>query len=507
MIVDKLEYNLHIILRIWLRSFYKGTVNPLLWHWVLPFAVYGDVVSVGGNMKQKIDSFFGISKANSTFTRELTGGVTAFLSMAYVIFVNPIILSQAGMPKDAVFMATIISTAISMFIMGLYTRFPLGLAPCMSMNAFFAFSVVMQMGMPWQEALSAVFASSILFLILSFSGVRQKIISAIPVSVKQAGTVGLGIFIAFVSFKNSGIIVPDAGNFITFGGFDNPNVIIAFSGIIVAAFFLVRKNQYAVFLGMLGAAITGLLIRLGATNGLFNLAPEVIATLPHLPTGSPVVLPVGPFKEMMDTTFMVSIKNLGSLMSIDSMIVVLTFLFLDFFGTATTLSAAATQIPHMSSEEFESNKRIYVTDALGSFVGSIFGTSNLSTYIESVSGIIAGARTGLMAVVVGVLFLLSAFLHPLLSLVTAAVTTPAMVAIGIFMMQNITNIRWDGGFEEIIPAFLVIVMMPLTGSIALGLVLGFLSYEICMIFAKRFDELPIQMHIISLISLAYIFTL
>lgn len=467
----------------------------------LPFMV------VGGKMKERIDHYFGISKADSTFSREVTGGVTAFLSMAYVIFVNPIILSQAGMPKDAVFMATIVSTALAMFIMGFYTKFPLGLAPCMSMNAFFAFSVVNQMGIPWEQALSAVLASSILFLILSFSGVRQKLIAAIPVSVKQAGTVGLGIFIAFVSFKNSGIIVPDAGNFITFGGFSNPNVIIAFSGIIVAAFFLVRKNQYAVFLGMVGAALTGIFLRFGAVNGFWSYAPEVLATLPHLPSGSPVVIPVEPFKEMMDMTFLVSVKNIGSLFSVDAMIVVLTFLFLDFFGTATTLSAAATQIPHISEEEFESNKRIYITDAMGSFIGSLFGTSNLSTYIESVSGIIAGARTGLMAVVVGVLFLLSAFLHPLLALVTAAVTTPTMVAIGIFMMQNISSINWRGGFEEIIPAFLVIVMMPLTGSIALGLVLGFLAYELCMIFAGRRRELPIMMHVISIISIAYIFTL
>ena len=241
--------------------------------------------------------------------------------MAYVIFVNPIILSQAGMPQDAVFMATIISTAIAMFIMGFYTRFPLGLAPCMSMNAFFAFSVVMQMGKTWEEALAAVFASSILFLILSFSGVRQKMISAIPVSVKQAGTVGLGVFIAFVSFKNSGIIVPDAGNFIAFGGFHNPNVIIAFAGIIVMSFFLVRKNQYAVFLGMVGAAITGVLIRMGGMNGWLNFAPEVLESLPHLPTGSPISVPVEPFKMMMDTTFLASIKHLDSLLSVDSMII------------------------------------------------------------------------------------------------------------------------------------------------------------------------------------------
>jgi AGZA family xanthine/uracil permease-like MFS transporter len=325
-------------------------------------------------------------------------------------------------------------------------------------------------------------------------------------TVKHAGTVGLGIFIAFVSFKNSGIIVPDEGMFITFGGFHNPNVIIAFFGIITAAFFLVRKNQYAVFLGMIGAALCGLFIRFGASMDWFNLSQEVLATLPQLPQGSPVVLPVEPMNAMMNETFMVAVKNLDKMLSLDSIIVILTFLFLDFFGTATTLSAAATQVSDIKRENFEDNKRIYSADALGTFFGSLFGTSSLSTYIESVSGIIAGARTGLMSVVVAILFLLSAFFYPMLSLVTAAVTTPAMVVIGIFMMQNITKIKWDEGFEDIIPAFLTIVMMPLTGSIALGLVLGFLSYEVCMIFAGRTKEIPKVMHFITIISIAYLFT-
>lgn len=473
-----------------------------------PFArFFMAIYLVGGTMKNRIDDFFGISKANSNFGRELTGGLTAFLSMSYVIFVNPNILADAGMPRDAVFMATIISTALALFVMGLYAKFPLGLAPCMSMNAFFAYSVVLQMGKSWEEALACVFASSILFLILAFSGARQKIIQAIPSSVKQAGTVGLGIFIAFVSFKNSGIIVPDESMYITFGGFDNPNVLIAFIGIIVTSFFLVRKNQYAVFFGMVGAAVSGVLIRLGVDMGVFHFSETVMMSLPQLPKGSPIVFPKIPFRAMMDETFLVSVKNLGSLFSIDSIIIVLVFLFLDFFGTATTLSAAATQIPHVTEEEFESNTKIYSTDAIGTLIGGIFGTSNLSTYIESVSGIISGARTGLMSVVAGVLFLLSAFLYPLLSLVTGAVTTPAMVAIGIFMMQNITNIKWNEGFEEVIPAFITIVMMPLTGSIALGLVLGFLAYELCMIFAKRTKEISNTMHFITFISILYLLTL
>ncbi|NBA02029.1 NCS2 family permease [Erysipelothrix rhusiopathiae] len=458
-------------------------------------------------MKNILNKYFGIEEAGSTIKREFAGGLTAFLSMSYVIFVNPIILGQAGMPKDAVFIATIISSAIAMLIMGLYAKFPLGLAPCMSMNAFFAFSVVMQMGISWQTALASVLASSILFIILAASGVRSKIIKSIPLTIKQAGTVGLGIFIAFVSFKNSGIIVPDPGMFITFGGFDNPNVIIAFVGIITAAFFLVRGNQYAVFLGMVGAAVCGLLMRLGVNMGVLSMAPDVVATLPQLPAGSPIVFPIEPIQTMVHETMFVAVKELPNLLNPQAIIVVLTFLFLDFFGTATTLSAAASQIPHIPQEEFENNNRIYMADALGTFVGSLFGTSNLSTYIESVSGIINGGRTGLMAVVTAVLFLLSMFFYPLLSLVTPAVTTPAMVVIGIFMMQNITNIEWHSGFENIIPAFLTIVMMPLTGSIALGLTLGFISYEMCMIFAGRGKELPKIMHFITLISIAYICTL
>ena len=458
-------------------------------------------------MKEALNRYFGIEQSGSTIKREMTGGLTAFLSMSYVIFVNPIILGQAGMPEDAVFMATIISTAVAVLIMGFYAKFPLGLAPCMSMNAYFAFSVVMQMGLSWQAALSSVLVSSILFIILSFSNVRQSIIKEIPHSIKQAGTVGLGIFIAFISFKNSGIIVPDAGQYIKFGGFANPNVIIAFAGIIVASFFLVRNNQYAVFFGMVGAALVGLFLRFGADIGWFAFAPEVIESLPQPPAGSPVAIPVEPFNSMMNTTFGVSIKHLPEILNVKGIIVALTFLFLDFFGTATTLSAAASQIPDLSREKFEENHKIYAADAIGTFVGSIFGTSNLSTYIESVSGIIAGARTGLMSVVVGILFLLSVFIYPLLSLVTAAVTTPAMVVIGIFMMQNITTIEWHKGFETVIPSFLIIVMMPLTGSISLGLVLGFISWELCMIFAGRFSEISKTMNIITLISIAYLFTI
>jgi len=375
------------------------------------------------------------------------------------------------------------------------------------MNAFFAYSVVLDMGLTWQEGLSAVFLSSILFLILAFTGVRKKMIQAIPHEIKQAGTVGLGIFIAFVSFKNSGIIVADEGLLISFGGFADPNVQIALFGFLVAAFFLVRGNQFAVFYGMIGAALFGLGLRFGANHGYLHYDDVVMASLPQLPEGSLLAFPTQAIKTMFSTTFLVSVRNVPKMLNMKAMVVVFTFLFLDFFGTATTLSAAASQVPNKGDDPLEENSRIYVADAFGSFVGSLFGTSNLSTYIESVAGIISGARTGLMAVVAAIFFLLSLFLHPLLSVVTSAVTTPALMVVGIFMMKNIETIDWSAGFEVVIPSFMIIVMMPLTGSISLGLTLGFITWEILMIFAGRVQEIPKMMHVITIISFLYLLTL
>lgn len=459
------------------------------------------------SMLQKIDQYFGITEMGSSFKTELTGGLTAFLAMAYVIFVNPIILSQAGIPESAVFAATIISSAIAMLIMGIYSRFPLGIAPCMSMNAFFAYSVVLGMGIPWQTGLAAVLVASLLFTAISLVGVRTKIIAAIPISVKQAGTVGLGIFIAFVGFKNSGIIVPSDSLFITFGGFGNPNVIIAIIGILVAAIFLVKKSQYAVFIGMVAAAVAGLFIRFGADIGWFSIADTYLASLPQLPTGSPVALPIEPLQTMASETLFVAVKSLPNLLNLPAIMVVCTFLFLDFFGTATTLAAATSQVPQFKEKKLEDSGKVFFADALGSTVGSLLGTSSLSTYIESVSGVLVGARTGLMVVVTAILFLLSLFFYPLLSLVTSAVTTPALVIIGVFMMKNVVTIDWETSFEEIIPAFITIVMMPLTGSIALGLTMGFVSYELLMIVAGRSKELPLTMHVIAIVSVLYMITL
>ncbi|WP_423364282.1 NCS2 family permease [Mycoplasma sp. P36-A1] len=451
---------------------------------------------------QKLDAFFGVTKSGSSFKKELIGGISAYLAMAYIIFVNPSVLGDAGMDHDAVFASTIFGAATATLIMGLYAKFPLGLASCMSMNAFFAYSVVLGTGLSWQEALSCVLVSSVIFLALSYSGIRFKILEAIPEVLKNAGSVGLGLFIAFIGMKNSHIIISDPSTMIKIGDFSDPNFIIAGCGIIFLAILLTKKNKNAVIFSMIFAMVVGLLLGVLNSNGLIHFTEEQAATLPHL-SGNLIALPTTPINAMMSQTFGVAFINIPKIMTVSGITIVLTFTFLDFFGTAATLNAATSEMRNFNIDTSE-NKRIYVSDALGSFFGSIFGTSNITTYIESVSGIVQGARTGLMAVVVAILFLLSLFLHPFLSLFTSAVTAPALVAIGIFMFKNVSTIQWQNNFEETIPAFLTIVLMPLTGSIALGLTIGFVFHTILMVAAKRKNEVHTYMYYVTIVSIIYI---
>lgn len=453
-------------------------------------------------MKDAIDNYFKISLRNSTIKKEIIGGVVAYLSMAYIIFVNPIILSDAGMNADAVFTATIFASAIATIVMGLYANYPLGLAPCMSMNAFFSYTVVLSLGFSWEEALACVFVSSIIFIILSVTKVRYKIIDSIPKVLKQSATVGLGLFISFVGLQNAELIVITDQDRLAFGNLSNPNVIIAIVGIIVACIFVVRKSNFAVIYGMIAAVCAGLLISFLNINEFLTLSPAVASSLPALPTTlfqSPTV----PLAAMFNDTFLVAIKTIPSILTVSGISVILSFVFLDFFGTAATLMAVTSQIDKSDSHE---EQKVYLADAIGTFSGSILGTSNVTTYIESASGVNAGARTGLMACVCGILFALSIFLYPLLSLVTSAVTTPALFIIGVYMIKNLRFIDWGGEFEKIIPAFLTIILMPFTGSITLGLTFGFVAYTGLMLVAKRQSEIDLTFYVVSFISLVYIIT-
>ncbi|MFV0246627.1 MAG: NCS2 family permease [Mycoplasmatales bacterium] len=452
-------------------------------------------------MINKIDKYFKVSERNSTLSKELIGGLVAFLSMSYIIFVNPQILSQAGMDPDAVFVATILSSAVATIFMGIYANYPLGLAPCMSMNAFFSFSVVLGSGYTWQQALSIVLLSGILFVMLSLTKWRMKIINAIPEVIKVSATVGLGLFIAFVGLKNAGIIIADPNNILTFGKFSNPNVVIAFVGIIVTSLFVVRKSNFGVIYGMIASALTGLLIHALALHGVISLGDDVISTLPQLPDTF-LVNPLDLLNNMSNKTLFVSIYTLPQVLSLNALMLVLTFVFLDFFGTAATLEAATSRTKKAIKTD-DSNK-IYLADSVGTTVGAILGTSNVTTYIESVSGVVMGGRTGLMSLVVGILFILSIFLYPLLSIITGAVTTPALIIVGVYMITNVKHINWDIGLEEIIPVFLIILFMPLSGSITLGLSIGFVMYTLLLIFVGRKRDISITMYIITIIAFLYL---
>lgn len=458
-------------------------------------------------MKQKIDNYFGITKNNSSYKIEIIGGVTAFISMSYIIFVNPLILSQAGMDEMAVFAATAVGSAIATLIMGLYAKFPLALAPCMSMNAFFTYTVVLSNGFTWEQALACVFLSSILFIILSFSGQRQKMLNAIPNDLKCASTVGLGLFICTIGLKNAGIIIGDDNLIMSIGSFLDPNVIIAVSGIIALCILLVKNKKFIVVKSMLVSLITAYVIKVLAYTGIIDMTSEVYITLPYIDASSGILInPFIPIQAMVENTLFVGITHISEVLTISGLGVVLTFCFLDFFSTSATLNAATTQVTNISSD-IEENSKIYVADAVGTMSGAILGTSNITTYIESVSGIVSGARTGFSAVIVAILFLLSLFLYPLLSMFTASVIAPALFAIGIFMFNNIGLINWDGGYEKTIPCFLTILLMPLSGSIILGLTIGFLFYTILMLCANKKGEITMPMYMISALSFIYLISI
>lgn len=450
---------------------------------------------------EKLDNYFSITERGSSIRKEVVGGVTAFLSMSFIIFVNPNVLGDAGMNPSAVFASTIIGAAIATLIMGVVAKFPLGLASCMSMNAFFAYSVVADSGFTWQEALACVLLSSILFIALSASGMRQKFLKAMPKTLKSAGSVGLGLFIFFMGLRNAEIIVIDEQQIVKMGNFTNPSVIIAATGIVALVVLLVRKSKYAVVYSMFWALLMGLAISLLNYTELLNLSESSLSKLPYIDLKE-IELPHVPIKAMINETLFVSIYNIPKVLTVSGLGVILTFTFLDFLGTTETLTAASSELEHFDIKT--DNKEIYMVDAVGTFFGSLLGTSNITTYTESVSGVVSGARTGLTSVVIALLFLLSFFLYPFLTLFTSSITAPALIAIGIFMFKNVADIDWKAGFEVTIPAFFTIALMPMTGSIALGLTFGFIFHTLLMFVAGRLKEVHPYLHFLNAISLLYI---
>lgn len=437
--------------------------------------------------------YFQFEELGTSYRREFIGGMTTFLAMAYILVVNPLILTLADVPDlpdamrmdaGAVFVATALSAALGSLIMGIWAKYPIALAPGMGLNAFFAYTIVLGSGAPWQHGLAAVFVSGIFFLVLTFSGLREKIINAIPGELKYAVSAGIGLFITFIGLKNAELIVSDPATFVALGDLSSPNTLLAIFGLIVTVIMMTRGVNGAVFFGIVITVIVGM---------IFNLiqAPESI---------------VGPVPSI-EPTFGALFSAFGdpSFYTTTMLATILTFMFVDFFDTAGTLVGVANQAGMMKDNKLPRAGKALAADSTATIVGSILGTSTVTSYVESSSGVAAGARTGFASVVTAGFFLLAMFFFPVLSVITSPVTAPALIIVGVLMVSSLGKIDWSR-FEIAVPAFLTIIIMPLSYSIATGIAAGFIFYPITMIIKGRAKEIhPIMYLLFSIFILYFIF--
>ena len=420
----------------------------------------------------KVSSFFEFEKYGTSLKKEVLAGITTFVTMAYIIFVNPHILSDAGMDFGAVMVATCVSACVATLIMGLYAKYPFALAPGMGLNAYFTYSVCIGMQIPWQTALGAVFLSGVIFIILTLTKVRTWIFNVIPNSIKYGTAAGIGLFIAFIGLKNAGIIVDSKATLVTLGNLKTPEVLLAFFGIFITSVLVSRNVIGGILLGILITAFLGM---------IFGVSPfpKSIVSLP--PDVSPTFL---------------QLDIIGAL-KLGLVTIVLTFLYVDMLDTLGTLSALAAQGGFLDKRgRLPRVGRALMSDAVGTVVGALFGTSTVTTYIESASGIAQGGRTGLVAVVVALLFLVSLFFYPLIKAIPPYATASALVIVGALMIKALKFVNFDD-YTESIPAFITFSMIPLTFSIANGLAFGFISYVLIKLFTGRAKEINWLVYILA----------
>ncbi|NLF41594.1 MAG: NCS2 family permease [Bacteroidales bacterium] len=427
------------------------------------------------------EKFFKLKSNNTNVKTEVLAGITTFMTMAYILAVNPDILSATGMDKNAVFSATAISAIVATLVMALWAKLPFALAPGMGLNAFFAFTVVIGMGYSWQFALTAVLIEGIIFLILTAFNVREVIVNAIPMNLKHSISAGIGLFIAFIGMQNAGIIVHNEATLVSLGNMGSHSIWIAFFGLIVIGVLLALKVKGALLIGIFASALAG--IPLGVT---------------HLPEGNLVSLPpsVAPVAFQFD---------FSQVFTIDMLIILFTFLFVDMFDTVGTLVGVASKANMIDKDgKLPRVKQALFADAVGTTFGAMMGTSTVTTYVESASGVAEGGRTGLTSLTTAGMFILALFLAPIFLMVPAAATAPALIMVGSFMLSPILKINFDD-YTESIPAFLTIIMMPLTYSIAEGIVFGMLSFVILKVLSGKFKDVSIVMYILAALFLLKFF--
>ncbi len=411
------------------------------------------------SLLQNLEQYFGFAAHATNWRTEILAGFTTFITMAYIIFVNPAILSETGMPLAAVTSATCLCAAFGSILMGAAANYPLALAPGMGLNAYFTYTVVKGMGVPWQTALGAVFLSGVIFLILTIGGIRQRLLAAIPYQLHAAVGGGIGLFIAFIGFRNAGIIVPSPATTVSLGNLHAPGTILALVGLLLIAILQVLRIRAAILIGVLTTTLLGVVFhQVHWQPAPYNLA-AIKATAFHL--------------------------DIRSALNIGFFEIVFVFLFVDLFDNIGTL-VAVTQRAGLISEDHTIPRlnRIFFADATSTILGSLTGTSTVTSYIESSAGVAAGGRTGVTAIVTGILFFLSLFIAPLVGAIPTFATAPALILVGSLMATGLAHIEWEDP-QFAIPAFLTVATIPLTWSIADGLSFGLTSYALLQLLTGR----------------------
>ena len=421
-----------------------------------------------------LKKLFGFNPAETTIRKEIVAGITTFLTMSYILAVNPSMFSLLdGMPGGAVFTSTALAAIIGCLAMAFWGKLPFGLAPGMGLNAFFVYSVCLGMGYSWQFALTAVFIEGLIFILLTLTNVREAIVNAIPLSLRNAIGAGIGLFIAFIGLTSSGVVVSDPATFVTLGDITSGSGLLALIGLIITGFLFMRNVPGAILIGILFTMVIGIVMGVTEFKGVVS-HPESIA---------PIFC-----KFEFENVF-----------TLDMLVVVFTFLFIDMFDTVGTLVGVCTKANMIDKDGNISRiRQAFMADAIATTAGAVLGTSTTTTYVESAAGVAQGGRSGLTAFSVAVCFAIALFFSPLFLSIPAAATAPALIIVGLLMLEPITKIPWNK-LTEAIPAFICIVMMPFTYSISNGILLGMIAYVLINVVSGNYKQITPTMYILALL--------
>lgn len=431
-----------------------------------------------------LERVFKLRENNTNVRTEVLAGITTFMTMAYIVIVNPNILSDAGIPFEAAFFATCMSAAFATLLMAFLANYPFALAPGMGLNAYFTYSVVIGMGFSWETALGAVFISGVIFLLISVTKIREYIVNAVPMSLKSAIAAGIGLFIAFIGLQGGGLVVADGATLVTLGNVRDPGAILTIIGLVVTGALLARNVRGAILIGMVLTALIGIPMGLVEFDGLLKWPS---------------------FSDWAPTFGALDIKGaLGT----GLFTIVFAFLFVDFFDTAGTLIGVSTRAGFLDEQgRLPRAGRAFTADSIGTMFGAISGTPTVTTYVESTAGVAVGGRTGLTAVVVAIGFLLALFFQPLIGSLAAvgSITAPALILVGAMMVRSVLSVNWDD-MSDAIPAFIAMIAMPLVYSISEGISLGFIAYPLIKALAGKAKEVHWVMWVLAALFVArYLF--